>query len=220
MTQLSHRLHQNVRKKSQSMPFYFALTGTIPKIVLLQKLCYILITSMRKFFLLFLLGFSLGCLVPNSTLAENKSLAITSTAQVDSVFELSISQQGTAELYFGEITPMDTPSVRTASQLILLEINSNNGERYQVTQTTSGALENSEGKIIPLENLKFKTSSKKSLESATADFTSLTPESQTVFISDNQSANDTISIEYQLTIPPFQAPGNYTTLLTYTVSST
>ncbi len=174
---------------------------------------------MRKFCLLFLSVLSVSWLLQNAAQAESKTVTADSKALIVPVLELSVSQQGVSELRFGEITPSSFGPIQAAPKLILIEVHSNSGEKYQVTQAISGALENIDGKTIGLENLKFKTTSAKSTGHAVADFTSFAPGSQTIFTSDDQGTDDIISAEYQLTIPSSQSPGDYVALLTYTVSS-
>ncbi len=100
-----------------------------------------------------------------------------------------------------------------------IEVKSNTGERYQVTQIMTSALENAEGNKIVAEYLKFKTASLKTNGAVVSQPTPVTAAPQVIFTSDEQGSSDTISVEYTLVVPPSQAPGDYSALLTYTVSS-
>ena len=102
---------------------------------------------------------------------------------------------------------------------MLIDVKANTGERYQVTQTMSGPLENPEGHKLGLGNLKFITSSSKSHGTVISIPTHVSPSSQVIFTSDNMGSSDAISAEYTLTIPPSQEAGDYFANLTYTVSS-
>ena len=72
---------------------------------------------------------------------------------------------------------------------------------------------------MSLDQLKFKTTSSK-LKGSTIDSPMpVSASSQIIYTSDVEGASDTISAEYTLTVPASQAPGDYSALLTYTVSS-
>ena len=174
---------------------------------------------MKNFYSLFWASLALTILLPNAALAETRTITADSRALIPSVLELSVSQQGASELRFDKITPSSLGPTQTEPKLISIEVHSNSGEKYQVTQTISSALENATGEIIELENLKFKTTAAKSTGHGVSDFTPVSKGSQTIFTSDEQGSSESVSSEYQLTIPPSQAPGDYSALLTYTVSS-
>ena len=151
--------------------------------------------------------------------AEIKTVVANTTAYIAPLLELAISQTGQSELRFGNIRPSAIDTTQVGPITLLIDVKSNTGDRYQVIQTINSALENSEGDKIDLSNLRFKTSSIKSNGIAIASPTPVSASSQIVFTSDAQGTSDTISAEYTLTVPASQAPGDYSALLTYTVSS-
>ena len=102
---------------------------------------------------------------------------------------------------------------------VKIRVTSNIGETYQVTQSISNSLENAQGDQLSLENLKFKTTSALSTGTTVSTLTPVTRSPQTIFVSDPGGASDTIQAEYMLTVPASQAPGDYSAILTYTVSS-
>jgi len=156
---------------------------------------------------------------PTTSHAETKAASTNTTASIAPLLELAISQTGQSELRFGNIRPSAIDVTQVGPITLLIEVKSNTGDRYQVTQTINSALENSEGDKIDLERLKFKTSSLKPNGTTIASPTPVSVSSQIIFTSDAQGTSDTISAEYTLTVPPSQAPGDYSALLTYTVSS-
>ena len=151
--------------------------------------------------------------------AETGTVFTNTTAYIAPLLELAISQTGQSELRFGNIRPSAIDTTQVGPITLLIDVKSNTGDRYQVIQTINSALENSEGDKIDLSNLRFKTSSIKSNGIAIASPTPVSASSQIVFTSDAQGTSDTISAEYTLTVPASQAPGDYSALLTYTVSS-
>ena len=167
---------------------------------------------------LILIGASLFMRLP-ATFAETKTVTTSTRASIGSILELTISQAGQSELRFGNIQPSAIDSKETGPVVILIDVKSNTGERYQITQNINSTLENADGNQIDIANLKFKTSSASSSGTGIGSPTAVSTASQVIFTSDSQGASDSIKAEYTLTIPPAQAPGDYSALLTYTVSS-
>jgi len=174
---------------------------------------------MKKPSLLSLLIFLWVLCSPIQAEAALKSAVADYKATIIPILELAISQEGQSELKFGDILPSGAGPTTSLPKTIVVEIKSNTGERYQVTQKLAWPLQNAAGDGIELENLKFRSSSAGGSGSPVTDFTPATDSAQTVFISDNAGTGEVVSIEYELTIPPAQAPGDYSSLLTYTVSS-
>ena len=150
--------------------------------------------------------------------AASKTVTIRTDASIQGTLELAISQSGQSELRFGNVVSSPTP---TTEGPLTVDINviSNTGERYQVDQFLNEVLENENGDQIAIENLKFKTSSERSVGTVIATPISASAAAQTIFVSDSIGTSDLISAEYTLTTPAFQAPGNYSMSLTYTVSA-
>ncbi len=157
--------------------------------------------------------------VKSEALAETKSISVSSQASIAPVLELSISQEGQQELRFGNIQPLATTATEIGPITILIRVNSNTGERYQITQTLNGVLENSAGDQMSLDHLKFTTAATSTNGVAVASPTSVSTSPQIIFTSDEKGISDTVSARYTLTVPASQAPGDYSTLLTYTISS-
>lgn len=177
---------------------------------------------MKKLLLSAMATFSLLLFGVGPLLANTQSSSFVSTASVGSVLQLTVSQNAGSELKFGNITPSALGPTLATPQTITIDVQSNSGTKYVVTQLVNGSLDNGRGDKIGLENLQFRTASEKSTGAAVSSFTSMTAaaSSQTIFTSNDQGDGETIQAEYQLSIPPSQAPGDYSTFITFTVSST
>ena len=151
--------------------------------------------------------------------AASKTVTANSSAVIGSVLELTVSGQGRSELRFGNIQPSGTAPVEAGPVVMIVHVESNSGERYQVTHATSGPLQNPDGYRIELENLKFKTSALASNGTVVSSLTPVSLAPQVVFTSDLEGSSDTVQAEYTLTIPANQPPGDYSTFLTYTAST-
>ena len=149
---------------------------------------------------------------------ETKTINTDSKAAIGPVLELTVSQKGQSELKFGNVRPSALGPIVVGPVRMLIDVKANTGERYQITQSMNGPLENAEGHKLGLEYLKFKTSCLSS-GTAVSSLTNVSESAQIIFTSDIQGSSDTISSEYTLTVPPTQEPGDYSANLTYTVSS-
>ena len=168
--------------------------------------------------------FFLACLLFTVTrsspaLAETKTITANSQATIAPVLELTLSEAGQSELRFGDIRPSALGPIEAGPVLIVIEIKSNTGERYQITQMVNGSLKNSAGDEIAPEQLKFQTTALKSAGKTVPTETAVSASAQIIFESDTLGSSDTIEARYTLTVPPSQAPGDYSALLTFTVST-
>ena len=148
-----------------------------------------------------------------------KQTSLLTSASVPGVLELSLSQNVKSELKFGNVNSSMLSSTTSAAQSILIEVVSNTGEKYILTHSASGPLDNGQGQSIPLADLQFRTEAAHGSGMAVPVFTSMTPSAQTIFTSNEQGASETVSAQYQLSVPASQAPGDYSAFITYTVSS-
>ena len=171
---------------------------------------------MKKLFILNLLNLFI---LQSFAFAESKNVSVNVKANIDTVLELNIEQTGQSELRFGNIRASATQASETAPIIIKIHVTSNIGESYQIIQSVGNALKNAQGDTIGSENLKFKTTAAKTSGTVISTPTPVSKYSQTVFTSDANGTSDTIQAEYTLSVPPSQAPGDYSALLTYTVSS-
>ena len=174
---------------------------------------------MKNFKLLVLFSSFLFSLLPGVAMAELTTGRADSKAFILPTLELTVSEQGAQELSFGGITPSSLGPTEAPLRTILIDVHSNVGEKYQLTQALNGELQNIEGQTILLDHLKFKTMAVKSTGIAIPDFIAVAQSTQTIFTSDDKGTSESITALYRLTIPPSQAPGDYSAMLTYTVSS-
>ena len=151
--------------------------------------------------------------------AETKNVSVNVKASIETVLELNIEQTGQSELRFGNIRASATQVTATGPIVVRIHITSNVGESYQIMQSVGSSLVNSQGDRIDLENLKFKTRAAKTSGTVVVTPTSVSKSPQTIFVSDAKGTSDIIQAEYTLSVPASQPPGDYSTLLTYTVSS-
>lgn len=152
-------------------------------------------------------------------MAELKTGRADSKAFILPILELTVSEQGARELSFGDVTPSGLGPIQAPLRTILVDVHCNTGEKYQLTQALNGELQNIEGQTISLDYLKFRTMAAKSTGVAIPDLIPVAQSTQTIFTSDEKGSSESITALYELTIGPSQAPGDYSALLTYTVSS-
>jgi hypothetical protein len=151
--------------------------------------------------------------------AATKSVTAASKATVVSTLELTVSQQGSSELKFGNLVPSAIDPTVAGPLQVRVDVQSNSGERYQVVQHINGPLTNGQtGQITP-ENLKFTSLAMKTTGMVVSTLTPLATTSQLIFTSNTNGTSDTILLDYTLVVPPGQAPGNYSAQITYTVST-
>jgi hypothetical protein len=172
---------------------------------------------MKKICLIAILAFLSSVRTP--VFADSQNLSVNTQVSIPTILELKIEETGQSELRFGNIRPSISQATEVGPLLVKIVITSNIGEAYQVTQAMNSALENAQGVQMDAQNLKFKTTAAKTAGTVISTPTPVTKSLQTIFISDATGSSDTILAEYSLTVPPSQAPGDYSALLTYTVSS-
>lgn len=157
--------------------------------------------------------------MPVQAFAVSTTVTIGSKASVTPTIELMVQGQKESELRFGNIAPSAASETVSGPMTMKVEVKSNTGERYQVTQNLANPLQNETGVAIPLENLSFTSRSENAGGTITEAPTKLISNHQTVYISDAQGKSATILIDYTLNVPANQAPGNYSATITYTAST-
>ena len=176
---------------------------------------------MKKLLLNVMVSFPMLLLGIGPVLAGSELTSFTSAASVGPILQMTVSQNTDSELKFGNIIPSALGPTQAAPQIITIDVQSNSGTKYVVTQVANGALDNGRGDTIGLENLRFRTASGTTAGAAVPDLTPMTAgAAQTIFTSNDQGESGTIQAEYQLSVPSSQAPGDYSTFITFTVSST
>ena len=151
--------------------------------------------------------------------AATKSVFTTSQAVIQSVLEMSVSEIKGKELRFGNVTPSDQAETLIGPQTIEIKVNSNSGEQYQVTQNISNNLTNANGAEISLQHLTFTSRASGAGGTGVDSPAPASKDSQTVYVSDNNGLSAVLAVEYLLHVPAKQQPGDYSTSITYTVST-
>ena len=158
------------------------------------------------------------CLWTPSLHAASKTATIRSEAFIKDILEMTVSQSSQSQLSFGNIAMSSTPK-EIGPLRVTVKVTSNSGERYQVTELISGPLQDANNDQIAVENLKFKSASERSAGTGVSSPMTASNSSQTVFVSDGLGSSDTINVDYTLTTPADQPPGDYSMTLTYTTSA-
>lgn len=151
--------------------------------------------------------------------AASSSIVVNTQAEIPVSIQLSVNPQGQSELRFGNIQPSASQTTQAGPVAVTVKVQTNTGQKYQVTQAASGPLQNTNGDTINLDNLKFTTSSTKPSATNISSPTSVSSANQTIYISNDPGDEDTISAQYTLTVPASQPAGDYSAFLTYTASS-
>ena len=132
------------------------------------------------------------------------------------VFELVVlpeNQQGI--INFPDLKPKEPPKKNE----VMMEVKSNLGKRYQVSQSVYSDLMSKEGNVVPQGCFTLKT------ESLETKGNLKFPQAQgvkrgdtTLFISDEQGSPDKFKMIYELTVPWQVKAGDYSTRITYSLS--
>lgn len=149
-------------------------------------------------------------------LAASKTVTVDSHASIATTLELKVSGAQSSELAFGNVNPT---TATAGPVMMIIDVDSNSGAAYQVTQTLNGSLRNTAGDQISPDHIKFTSSSTSSIGTVVSNPTEVSSSPQTVYVSDSKGTRDTIAVEYTLQVPPNQAPGSYGSSLTYTAST-
>jgi hypothetical protein len=132
------------------------------------------------------------------------------------LFELSVTPENKRGiLRFEGLKPRDPPKTNE----VTVEIKTNLGKRYQVTQNLYSDLTDKEGHIIPPGYLTMKTESldtKGTLRFLARD--ALKTGDAILFISDEKGSADKFKIIYELTVPANVPAGDYSTRISYSLS--
>ncbi|MFA6129859.1 MAG: hypothetical protein WC731_02620 [Candidatus Omnitrophota bacterium] len=133
------------------------------------------------------------------------------------IFEIYISPQDQRyNIDFVNIKPSDGPRLNE----VLIEVRSNLGRPYQVTQNVLSELVNDRGDKIPSKNFSLQTlpvdKTKGSLRIPGKE--PVKKGSQLLFISDSYGSADKFKIIYELICPPDLGAGNYSSRITYTLT--
>jgi len=133
------------------------------------------------------------------------------------IFEIAITPQDQRyNIDFANLKPSDGPRLNE----VLIEVRSNLGRPYQVTQNVLSELVNSTGDKIPVKNFSLQTltagDTKGILKAAVK--TPVEKGSLLLFVSDPNGSADKFKVVYELVCPPDLKAGNYSSRITYTLT--
>ena len=175
----------------------------------------------RVRFPLVLLGLGLASFIGASpSFSESDSKIVHVSATILPRLELSVTPETGDAIAFGQL---EQPAAGDAhSRLISVNVNvfSNLGHPYQVTQLVRRPMTNHQGQTIPDEQFRVMTlgSTRGSLRATEA--TPVIPGQTTpLYTSDDRGKSDTFSAEYTLHVTPQTPAGEFDTEVVYTVTS-
>jgi len=133
------------------------------------------------------------------------------------IFEVSISPQDQRySIDFDNLKSSDGPRLNE----VLIEVKSNIGRPYQVTQNVLSELINSTGEKIPDKNFLIQTLAVNDTKGKLqiVDKVPVVKGNALLFVSDNDGAADKFKVIYELTCPVNLKAGNYSSRITYTLT--
>jgi hypothetical protein len=132
-----------------------------------------------------------------------------------SVFDLIVTPETGGIIKFRDIRPLQPPK----RSEITVEIKSNMGKRYQLSQKVLSDLTTKEGYVIPEKYFTLKTVSLDA--KGTIKFPDRVPVKKgdsVLFISDQEGSSDKFTLIYELSIPADYRAGDYSTRIVYSLS--
>jgi hypothetical protein len=147
--------------------------------------------------------------------------------EISPIFDLIITPELGGMIKFRNIKPSSQPKV-SASEAII-EVKSNIGKKYQVSQKAFSELVNKEGKVIPTEYFTIRTEpiDNTDINEGIGKIkgvlklpknTPVSKEDTGVFISDEKGSPDKFKVIYELNVPLDVGPGDYTANVVYSIS--
>lgn len=133
------------------------------------------------------------------------------------IFEISISPQDQRySIDFVNIKPSDGPRLNE----VLIEVKSNLGRPYQVTQNVLSELISGEGEKIPSKYFSLQTLSVNDIKGNLKIPNKIPVEKGNLllFVSDTNGSADKFKVIYELTCPADLRAGNYSSRITYTLT--
>jgi len=133
------------------------------------------------------------------------------------VLELAVTPEiGKGFLRFDNLKPQEPPRISEVN----IEIRSNIGKPYQVSQNITSLFTSKEGKTIPKEYFILKTEAAQIKGKLNyADKTDVRLGEMTLFVSDDRGSSDKFKVIYELSIPPDLKAGDYSTRITYSITA-
>ncbi|MFH0790399.1 MAG: hypothetical protein V2A64_02090 [Candidatus Omnitrophota bacterium] len=135
--------------------------------------------------------------------------------EIARVFDLIITPELGGVIEFRNLKPEEAPQ----QSEVIIEVNSNTGKQYQISQRVVSGLVNAQGKNIPSENFTLTEESLGTKGSLQFGSPAQVRMGETVlFVSDKEGSSDKFKVIYGL-IPSLDImAGNYSTRITYSIS--
>ncbi len=132
------------------------------------------------------------------------------------IFEISISPQDQRySIDFANLKPSEGPRTNE----VLIEVKSNLGRPYQVTQNVVSELANASGDKIPAQYFSLQTLAENNTKGNLKVASKIPVEKNNLlFVSDLFGAPDKFKVIYELTCPVDLKAGNYSSRITYTLT--
>ncbi len=150
--------------------------------------------------------------------------ALIDTLQLDvnikSIFEIRVTPESGGIIEFRDVAERKVQETE-----VLIEINTNLARPYQVSQDVASLLTSKDGKVISEGYFKFTTRPADDIQDGRVKGILKYPASSpvevggtTLFISNKRGEPDRFKVIYELTAPPDQRGGDYTTRINYSLS--
>lgn len=160
-----------------------------------------------------------ACLaLPGIVRAESESHTVEVSATILPRLELSVIPDTGSGIAFGVLTQPADGTTASRSVNVALNVFSNLGRPYEVTQTLRQPLTNAEGQMMAPEQ--FRMTTRQAAHGTLAPERSLVPGvPATLYTSDARGTSDTFLADYSLTATPATPAGTFQSDILYTVTS-
>ena len=152
--------------------------------------------------------------------AESDSKSVQVTCTILPRLELSVSPDTGDQIAFGVLEQPAPGETANRSVKVQLNVFSNLGRPYQVTQLIRRSLATPEGLAIGDEQFRVLTAGSARGQLGTSEPVAMVPGvAATLYTSDERGKSDAFSADYTLTVTPQTPAGEYGTEIVYTVTS-
>ena len=173
----------------------------------------------RVFLLLSCAGLLLFMGVPNS-FSESDSKIVRVSATILPRLELSVTPETGESIAFGQLEQPAQGDVDSKLVSVALNVFSNLGHPYQVTQLVRRPMTNHQGQNIPDTQFLVATEGASRGQLGAVQATPIIPgEVTTLYTSDDRGKSDKFSATYTLSVTPQTPAGEFDTEVVYTVTS-
>jgi len=150
-----------------------------------------------------------------ASLKTTSSFSFNFVVKIDPTFELNVSPETGGRIEFRDLKPQEQAKINE----VIVEVNTNLGKPYQISQKVERLLTNKDGTTISKERFVFRQ--EKITDGGILKQPSNTPVEigeTTIYISDGKGSPANFKIIYELTVPEDLRAGNYSSNITYSIS--